>query len=801
MRWRRRVLLAVLQDRPACGNSWRACFASRHNSKPTSWVDWELTPFSSTQTFCNQAKRPTNDSTSSEDDPTATTDRTGDTKPNSKTGGRVKSFTQLGQTCRAYKQAVQRGNLARARNLMAAFHRDGGAPRLWMFDMLVNLHARRHDMRSAFAVQGLLRDHGLEPSLYLYNSLLVACLRAVPSGYTLPPAAVAAAEGVLREMAERGVQRDYTSYSIAMDVYAKAGMFPETEAQLELLRRAGHAATAKEYTSLIEACKRSNRAARAAHVLYTEMPAAGLLPDSLTWNALLGTYGRNGDIDGAYATWQEMMRRRIPPTEVTERELAEAFSSSPAFAADLVQQCKSFRAVLEAGVQPPPAEAMTPRTASPLLLAAFHLQGWLNWLRHGMRYPSAIPQAPAPAAATLAAADSGRAAHADSGHAAPTPAAAAGVLDVHRMNQAQARAAVLQQLHVLSAALPRAEVDDEHLRVVAGEVRYSLGHESSVSSAADAWAPDHVAEHDALGGADLSTSATVPSIHAAAGEHVAAGGERVAVGVVADPERQRQQGQQRPLRGGHDATTQDTSAGGAGVDAGRVHAGQDPAGGDHAATSDRAVTSTAGDIGCRSGSPHGAGNDTALPAASTDTADADALVTASANAERPPDASEGVPGEGAGDAQAPEVSRDWEAGGIPPGSASVAEGAAGGARARRGGGLVIIVGRGRSGAFAREDTSAPVPLDQNPLQLAVRDLLLSLQVGFEEVELNPGRLRVPRAELLRFAARSQHRGEEHAMMRRMLVRALALSVAATGLVQLMSDPTWARLFIFIEDHF
>lgn len=69
------------------------------------------------------------------------------------------------------------------------------------------------------------------------------------------------------------------------------------------------------------------------------------------------------------------------------------------------------------------------------------------------------------------------------------------------------------------------------------------------------------------------------------------------------------------------------------------------------------------------------------------------------------------------------------------------------------------------------------------------------------MEENPGRLHVPRAALLRFAARSQHRGEEHAMMRRMLFRALILAVAASGLVQLMSDTTWPRLFIFVEDNF
>lgn len=42
------------------------------------------------------------------------------------------------------------------------------------------------------------------------------------------------------------------------------------------------------------------------------------------------------------------MRRRVLPSDVTERELAEAFCSSPGFAADVVEQCRRFRRVLEA---------------------------------------------------------------------------------------------------------------------------------------------------------------------------------------------------------------------------------------------------------------------------------------------------------------------------------------------------------------------------------------------------------------------------------------------------------------------
>ena len=60
------------------------------------------------------------------------------------------------------------------------------------------------------------------------------------------------------------------------------------------------------------------------------------------------TLGSQGVVSQYLLCMQEMMRRRVLPTDVTERELAEAFNSSPGFAADLVQQCRRFRAVLQA---------------------------------------------------------------------------------------------------------------------------------------------------------------------------------------------------------------------------------------------------------------------------------------------------------------------------------------------------------------------------------------------------------------------------------------------------------------------
>ena len=61
------------------------------------------------------------------------------------------------------------------------------------------------------------------------------------------------------------------------------------------------------------------------------------------------------------------------------------------------------------------------------------------------------------------------------------------------------------------------------------------------------------------------------------------------------------------------------------------------------------------------------------------------------------------------------------------------------------------------------------------------------QVRCEEVPRNPGRLHVPRAELLAYAAQLSGPSEGRAMMRRMAVRLLALLAVATSAVQLAGD--------------
>lgn len=79
---------------------------------------------------------------------------------------------------------------------------------------------------------------------------------------------------------------------------------PEVKAQFEDMQKAGFKPTVYSFNSLLEACKRCARPDLAHAYLHEAMPTAGVQPDSISWNSLLGAYGRNGHIDGAYATWQ-----------------------------------------------------------------------------------------------------------------------------------------------------------------------------------------------------------------------------------------------------------------------------------------------------------------------------------------------------------------------------------------------------------------------------------------------------------------------------------------------------------------
>ena len=62
--------------------------------------------------------------------------------------------------------AAGQTQVVRARQLLAAYHRHGGTPQLWMYDVLINAHARLQQLDEALALQNeMVVSHGLQLSL------------------------------------------------------------------------------------------------------------------------------------------------------------------------------------------------------------------------------------------------------------------------------------------------------------------------------------------------------------------------------------------------------------------------------------------------------------------------------------------------------------------------------------------------------------------------------------------------------------------------------------------------------------
>lgn len=70
---------------------------------------------------------------------------------------------------------------------------------------------------------------------------------------------------------------------------------------------------------------------------------AGVELNGTTWNTLLAAHARAGDMDGAYATWADMLQNRVVPTGITMRMLAQAFQGNSRLVNELLEEAAQAR--------------------------------------------------------------------------------------------------------------------------------------------------------------------------------------------------------------------------------------------------------------------------------------------------------------------------------------------------------------------------------------------------------------------------------------------------------------------------
>mmetsp|Transcript_6458 Transcript_6458/g.16457 ORF Transcript_6458/g.16457 Transcript_6458/m.16457 type:complete len:402 (-) Transcript_6458:99-1304(-) len=238
---------------------------------------------------------------------------------------------------------------------MREYLRAGGEPRLWMYNVLITLWARRSKLDKALQASERVSKAGLEWDIYTYGALIDAYKKAQMPPYLLDRKHALSARAALDRMLAEGIAPNHVIYHSIMDCYAKAAMVDEAFQTLQEMERHGLKPTTASYNIIINACSKAGQPYRAQHIVERTMPACNIQADTVSWNGVLGAFAQAGLIDNAYHTWVEMNKKGLQPTRVTVFHLHQALSGSPGLLEELLREAhdKSRRPSLTSGGQVP----------------------------------------------------------------------------------------------------------------------------------------------------------------------------------------------------------------------------------------------------------------------------------------------------------------------------------------------------------------------------------------------------------------------------------------------------------------
>ncbi|XP_057491113.1 pentatricopeptide repeat-containing protein At2g13420, mitochondrial-like [Actinidia eriantha] len=116
---------------------------------------------------------------------------------------------------------------------------------------------------------------------------------------------IRAAELLLDEMRERGIEPDVTSYSILLHVYSRAHKPTLSLDKLKMMKSQGICPTVATYTSVVK-CLCSCGRIEDAEELLNEMVCNGVSPSAATYNCFFKEYRGRKDADTALKLYRKM---------------------------------------------------------------------------------------------------------------------------------------------------------------------------------------------------------------------------------------------------------------------------------------------------------------------------------------------------------------------------------------------------------------------------------------------------------------------------------------------------------------
>jgi len=188
--------------------------------------------------------------------------------------------------------------------------------------LLKGMGAGATGLTDAGMVLAEMRKFGLQPNQITYNSLI---------NYAISCGDVSQAWGFIKNMEEESIPVDNFTCSIMMKGLRHSSQPSDVDRTLSLIERSPVTPDDVLVNTLLDACIRLRDVSRLTNALKT-FHGSGVVPSEHAYGSVIKAYGHAKALPEAWATWREMLARKVRPSDSTVTAMVDACNANGATA-------------------------------------------------------------------------------------------------------------------------------------------------------------------------------------------------------------------------------------------------------------------------------------------------------------------------------------------------------------------------------------------------------------------------------------------------------------------------------------
>jgi pentatricopeptide repeat protein len=188
--------------------------------------------------------------------------------------------------------------------------------------LLKGMGAGATGLTDAGMVLAEMRKFGLQPNQITYNSLI---------NYAISCGNVPQAWGFIKNMEEESIPVDNFTCSIMMKGLRHSSQPTDVDRTLSLIERSPVTPDDVLVNTLLDACIRLRDVSRLTNALKT-FHGSGVVPSEHAYGSVIKAYGHAKALPEAWATWREMLARKVHPSDSTVTAMVDACNANGATA-------------------------------------------------------------------------------------------------------------------------------------------------------------------------------------------------------------------------------------------------------------------------------------------------------------------------------------------------------------------------------------------------------------------------------------------------------------------------------------